>query len=231
MKCCMMMNAMSRLPRLESLNPQTVRGQKFPEHVTAIFLRKSCAGSFSRFEHYNLALGSFKMSSSSSSESTSSASSPSPSPPPSIRKRKRTTSTSAENQEEPAVTLLDEPTPLSHAEKRRQKKGKSLKSPNPKDDGADAPVAAKRVDEDSAADAAAKAKRQNSVWVGNLSFKTTADSLKAFLSGAGEITRVMMPMKPATAPGAGKWKDAAPVKAAENKGCVTSLSFAWPSPG
>ena len=37
--------------------------------------------------------------------------------------------------------------------------------------------------------------RQNSVWVGNLSFKTTVESLKAFFDGVGEITRVHMPTK------------------------------------
>lgn len=40
-----------------------------------------------------------------------------------------------------------------------------------------------------------KAKRQNSVWVGNLSFKTTTDALRGFFDGVGEITRIHMPMR------------------------------------
>ncbi|KIL70376.1 hypothetical protein M378DRAFT_54774, partial [Amanita muscaria Koide BX008] len=43
-------------------------------------------------------------------------------------------------------------------------------------------------------------KRQNSVWVGNLAFKTTVEDLKSFFAGAGEITRVNMPMKAAPEP-------------------------------
>ncbi|KZW04294.1 hypothetical protein EXIGLDRAFT_663804 [Exidia glandulosa HHB12029] len=39
------------------------------------------------------------------------------------------------------------------------------------------------------------AKRQNSVWVGNLSFRTTPAQLRTFFDGVGEITRVHMPMK------------------------------------
>lgn len=38
-------------------------------------------------------------------------------------------------------------------------------------------------------------KRQNSVWVGNLSYRTTPESLKVFFDGVGEITRVHMPSK------------------------------------
>lgn len=59
-----------------------------------------------------------------------------------------------------------------------------------------------------------KPKRQNSVWVGNLSFRTTASALKAFFGDAGEVTRVHMPTK--AAPGG---KPAAGAKA-ENRGCA-----------
>ena len=41
-------------------------------------------------------------------------------------------------------------------------------------------------------------KRQNSVWVGNLSYKTTPVSLRGFFEGVGEITRIHMPMKMVT---------------------------------
>ena len=55
-------------------------------------------------------------------------------------------------------------------------------------------------------------KRQNSVWVGNLSFKTTEEALKNFFDGVGEITRVHMPKK--SNPGAPK------MSRPENRGCV-----------
>ncbi|EEB86925.1 hypothetical protein MPER_15952, partial [Moniliophthora perniciosa FA553] len=44
-------------------------------------------------------------------------------------------------------------------------------------------------------------KRQNSVWVGNLSFKTTPDALRKFFEDVGEITRIHMPMKFVSRPG------------------------------
>lgn len=37
--------------------------------------------------------------------------------------------------------------------------------------------------------------RRNSVWVGNLSFRTTPDALRKFFADAGETTRVHMPTK------------------------------------
>nr|GAT58503.1 predicted protein [Mycena chlorophos] len=46
------------------------------------------------------------------------------------------------------------------------------------------------------------AKRQNSVWVGNLNFKTTPEALTTFFKDAGEVTRVNMPHKPTTGKGA-----------------------------
>jgi len=95
-----------------------------------------------------------------------------------------------------AETVTDEPA-LSHAEKRRQKKRK-LNS------GDAVPVDATR----SSAKKEKKGKksgevseggnallrRQNSVWIGNLSYKTTAVMLKAFFEGL-EITRIHMPLK------------------------------------
>ncbi|KAH9482285.1 Nucleolar protein 13 [Psilocybe cubensis] len=83
---------------------------------------------------------------------------------------------------------------LSHAERRRKKKeeklaaklaeeGKALKKRKLKDGSA------KVVDN------SAPTKRQNSVWVGNLSFKTTQENLRAFFDGVGEITRINMPTK------------------------------------
>ncbi len=54
------------------------------------------------------------------------------------------------------------------------------------------------------------AKRQNSVWVGNLSYKTTVDDLKAFFADAGEATRINMPTKVLPGPG----------RKFENRGCA-----------
>lgn len=41
----------------------------------------------------------------------------------------------------------------------------------------------------------ANPKRQNSIWVGNMSYKTTPDALRGFFKEAGEVTRVHMPMQ------------------------------------
>lgn len=96
---------------------------------------------------------------------------------------------------------------LSHKELRRQKKKqlKAAAAAQPADEAADgAPAAKKQKVKNTAELAPSKVpKRQNSVWVGNLSFKTTPDALRKFFDGVGEITRVHMPMKMASAgPGA-----------------------------
>ena len=108
------------------------------------------------------------------------------------------------------------PEPLSKAEaraaKKRQKKGlpelppKVTKTDKPKraEDGSDGEDGeeAKAREEKKAEEA--KSIRQNSVWIGNLSFRTTAEGLKAFLENGieeaggnklGSITRVNMPKK------------------------------------
>jgi RNA recognition motif-containing protein len=89
---------------------------------------------------------------------------------------------------------------LSHAAKRKQKKaflGESttVSKTEKKEEDVSAPV-----------------KRQNSIWVGNLSYKTTQESLRRFFDDVGEVTRVNLPTKP------GK---AAPGESArrENRGC------------
>ena len=88
---------------------------------------------------------------------------------------------------------------LSHAEQRRQKK-RELKAAK-----AIEVVAKKRkLNDGSAAETSsssrvpkeAKPKRQNSVWVGNLSYATTRDALKQFFDGVGEITRINIPQRP-----------------------------------
>ncbi len=127
---------------------------------------------------------------SSASSSSSRESSPSSSPAP---KRKRAPTVSeesdsgSESEAEPE-NAEDEGDPvLSHAEKRRQKK---LAKQEKKEER---PAKKAKLDVTS--------KRQNSVWVGNLSFKTTEESLRTFFDGVGEITRINMPLKAATRPG------------------------------
>jgi RNA recognition motif-containing protein len=109
---------------------------------------------------------------------------------PSNLKRKRSSS---------PQPLEDTPV-LSHAAKRKQKKALL---------GESTTVSKTEKEEE---DVSAPVKRQNSIWVGNLSYKTTQESLRRFFDGVGEITRVNLPTKP------GK---AAPGESArrENRGC------------
>jgi RNA recognition motif-containing protein len=109
---------------------------------------------------------------------------------PSSLKRKRA----------PSPQPVEDTPVLSHAAKRKQKKALS---------GEPATVSKKEKEEE---DDSAPVKRQNSIWVGNLSYKTTPESLRRFFDGVGEITRVHLPTKP------GK---AAPGESArrENRGC------------
>ncbi|KAF9782735.1 hypothetical protein BJ322DRAFT_1072274 [Thelephora terrestris] len=97
----------------------------------------------------------------------------------------------------------DEPV-LSHAEKRRQKKRK-LNSADavPADVSSESrtksvstPLKPKKGKKPEGVSEASDAppKRQNSVWIGNLAYKTTAVMLKNFFEGL-EVTRIHMPMK------------------------------------
>jgi RNA recognition motif-containing protein len=84
---------------------------------------------------------------------------------------------------------------LSHAARRREKKEESKKQNKLT---SDCPSVAKKrrlKDGVAATSVSKKETRQNSVWVGNLSFKTTPEALRGFLDGVGEITRIHMPMK------------------------------------
>lgn len=113
---------------------------------------------------------------SSSSESESPAASPA--------KRKASQISDSESADEVGAPVL------SHAEQRRQKKKQKREEP-----AADGKSSAKKPKSEPLP------KRQNSVWVGNLAFKTTPISLKGFFDGVGEITRINMPMKAATGNG------------------------------
>jgi hypothetical protein len=96
----------------------------------------------------------------------------------------------------------DEPV-LSHAEKRRQKRRKlDSGDAEPVEASSESPTEPKPKKKDkkgkTSGDASeggdALPKRQNSVWVGNLAYKTTAIMVKNFFEGL-EITRIHMPLK------------------------------------
>ena len=138
-------------------------------------------------------------------------------------KSKEETSASSEedassDEDEDAGEQEEEEEPvLSHAERRRQKKKQQREVPSTSDDPSKEkqPKSVKNT-----ADLAPSKlpKRQNSIWVGNLSFKTTADALKQFFEGCGEVTRIHMPMKMASG---GKGMKGA-VK--ENRGLVVNVT-------
>lgn len=124
---------------------------------------------------------------SATSSASSSASSRETSPVPTKRKRTDdadSDSDSSDSEVEAVGEEGDDIPVLSHAEKRRQKK-KQADEENP----------AKKAKLDPLG------KRQNSVWVGNMSYKTTEDDLKMFFNGCGEVTRINLPRKPSTRPG------------------------------
>ncbi|KAI0304041.1 hypothetical protein BC826DRAFT_1089300 [Russula brevipes] len=101
---------------------------------------------------------------------------------------------------------------LSHAAKRKQKKVLLKEEATP----AKSPAKKQKREED----APHSVKRQNSIWVGNLSYKTTPESLRRFFDGVGEITRVHLPTK------LGKASPGEPAKR-ENRG-FAYVDFATP---
>lgn len=148
----------------------------------------------------------------SSSATSSSSSSPEPSSPIKRKREPQTAdgdSDSDDSNDSDAEPAEPDVPALSHAERRRQKKQEKLKA---KQDQEKETVSKKRKLQDGTA-ASVSGKRQNSVWVGNLSFKTTQDDLRTFFDGAGEITRIYMPTKASTGP-------AGPSRKEENRGFV-----------
>lgn len=97
---------------------------------------------------------------------------------------------SSDEQDEEEVKIL------SHKEQRRLKK-KSAKESSAGAKGHDNDPKQKKgaKAQKSLKDEETRPKRQNSLWVGNLSYKTTSDALRAFFKEAGEVTRVHMPMQ------------------------------------
>ncbi|GLB34101.1 putative RNA recognition motif containing protein [Lyophyllum shimeji] len=133
------------------------------------------------------------------SSSSSSSSSPEP-PSPTLKKRKRKDVTIPEadaSDNSDAESIPDEPA-LSHAERRRQKKAEKRKQKEKEQPSSSA--SKKRKLENGKAVPVPAEKRKNSVWVGNLSFKTTQENLREFFKGVGEITRLNMPTRPGANP-------------------------------
>jgi hypothetical protein len=130
------------------------------------------------------------------SESASSQSERSPSPQPRLGKRKRAIIAQPAT-EAPLETINDDIPVLSHAERRRQKKKQKAGAVEKPSMNTTATVSSELSGDVKLRDVKSDPlpKRQNSVWVGNLSFKTTEDALKSFFDGVGEITRIHMPTK------------------------------------
>lgn len=135
--------------------------------------------------------------SASSSSSSSASASSSPEPSPSVPKRKReddTGSNDEDSSDESDAAADANAVVLSHAERRRQKKAEKQKGDTSKkqklSDGTSLLTSS-----------SVPSKRQNSVWVGNMSFKTTNEALNKFFDGCGEITRIHMPTKVSATPG------------------------------
>jgi RNA recognition motif len=99
---------------------------------------------------------------------------------------------------------------LSHAALRKRKKAKIASDPSPS-------ILSNKNTENTPQSSSAP-QRQNSVWVGNLTFKTTTQQLREFFQFAGDITRIHMPTK---AVAKGNDKD----KRLQNRGYLSSQTF------
>ena len=109
-----------------------------------------------------------------------------------------------QSDEEADSAIEDEPV-LSHAQQRRQKKKEEkAKKAATKSKPTGTDKKSVKVKNTAELTPSKIPKRQNSVWVGNLSFKTTPAALRQFFDGAGEITRIHMPMKLASSGPGGK---------------------------
>ncbi|KAF9006706.1 hypothetical protein BDQ17DRAFT_1239236 [Cyathus striatus] len=122
-------------------------------------------------------------------------------------KRKRTDpesdseSSGDSDSETEAPGTTNDPPVLSHAERRRREK-KKAKDDKPEETGGSSVKKRKLKDGTAAITASSSSgKRQNSVWVGNMTFKTTAEDLRRFFEGVGEVTRIHMPTKAPSGPG------------------------------
>jgi RNA recognition motif-containing protein len=104
-------------------------------------------------------------------------------------------------------TVQDDDIPvLSHAARRKQMKQAKRRQREEESDGIDSagPKKKRKLSGGRVKDAADRdITRKNSVWVGNMTFKTTEEDLKAFFKdrGLSEVTRVNMPTKAGAKPG------------------------------
>jgi hypothetical protein len=115
--------------------------------------------------------------------SSSSVNSESTAPVSKLKKRKRESSDSSSSSE-PGGT--EDVAVLSHAAKRKERKAVLKKAL-----ARESPAKKEKKEEH----ATRPLKRENSIWVGNLSYKTTPESLRRFFDGIGEVTRVHLPTK------------------------------------
>ncbi|TFK67308.1 hypothetical protein BDN72DRAFT_770852 [Pluteus cervinus] len=110
---------------------------------------------------------------------------------------------------------------LSHAERRRQRK-RQLKAQDQQEGGGKPSIKKRKLEDGTALSKRdpttdqVPGGRQHSVWVGNMSFKTTTDDLKRFFADVGGITRINMPMKFVAPQEKGAWAGAG--KKGENRG-------------
>ncbi|KAH9951716.1 hypothetical protein B0H21DRAFT_801113 [Amylocystis lapponica] len=110
-------------------------------------------------------------------------------------------SSASDDDDDDAVSNADESsdTPvLSHAAQRKQKRKEQREATKSTASSA-RPNKKQKVTNAAELPPSKLPPRQNSVWVGNLSFKTTPQALRQFFDGVGEITRLHMPMKLASA--------------------------------
>lgn len=127
--------------------------------------------------------------------------------------------------DKPASVAEDDIPVLSHAAKRKQKREEEKRKRKQESNEEDPSVMKKKRKLKNGSAAAAPQdvagdkglKRQNSTWVGNMTFKTTEENLRTFFRdrGVGEVTRIHMPMKAAKGPGLKM----------ENRGSVISSSL------
>jgi RNA recognition motif-containing protein len=120
----------------------------------------------------------------SSSSSSSSSESSQSTPAVSKLKRKRDSSSDSSSSSEPGQT--EDVAVLSRAAKRKERKAVLKKA---------LPTESPAKKEKKEGQASRPLKRENSIWVGNLSYKTTPESLRRFFDGVGEVTRVHLPTK------------------------------------
>lgn len=127
------------------------------------------------------------------------------------RKRDSTDTSPSPSNSEPEQTRTKDVPALSHAARRKQKKAQALLT-------AAVPAKSSTKKQKKEEEASHLTKRQNSIWAGNLCYKTTPESLRRFFDGVGEITRVHLPTK------LGK---ASPGESAkrENRGCGSTATL------